>query len=171
MTTSHICPREAGAGISQSATRMVAALPVAVHARPRVPAACLGGGGWRGVFAGRFGRRRQPQGPEATLRAAELCSVLRAVIEVLDADGEAHWREWMAKGLGKVEAGDLRGGARHVLGAYGGMGSFNDLVIGQRMEEGVFTWAEGYQTQNDRLDGLRADAYDLAQALEELPIE
>ncbi|MDQ4025458.1 MAG: hypothetical protein M3217_08210, partial [Actinomycetota bacterium] len=42
--------------------------------------------------------------------------------------GEDFWREWIRKDLTKIERGD-RYALDHFLGAFGGMGSFNDLII------------------------------------------
>ena len=62
------------------------------------------------------------------LQSSDLCVVLRDLIGTLDAHGETFWRNWMAKSLKDLEAKKLQG-AKHLLGAYGGMGSFNDLYI------------------------------------------
>jgi hypothetical protein len=93
-----------------------------------------------------------------------LCQVLRGMIELLDADNETHWRGWMAKALSDLEANKLRG-AQHLKGAYGGMGSFNDLIIGQRMEGDRFVWAPNAKSANDQLDALRSQAYGLAKEI------
>ena len=89
-----------------------------------------------------------------------LCKVLRALIEILSADQESHWRDWMSTSLAALEDNDLRG-VEHLRGAYGGMGSFNDLVIGQRMQGGEFSWTPDAGPANDRLSALRTEAYGL----------
>ena len=96
--------------------------------------------------------------------AAELCGVLREIIDLLEADGETHWQRWMAESLVQLEANDLRG-ARYLLGAYGGMGSFNDLIIGQRIDGDRFSWAEDAKDSNDTLNQLRGHASFLAEKL------
>ncbi len=102
--------------------------------------------------------------PEPTIdpglneQAQALCQVLRELIELLDADNETHWRGWMAKALSDLEANKLRG-AQHLKDAYGGMGSFNDLVIGQRMEGDSFVWAPNAKSANDQLNARRSQAY------------
>jgi hypothetical protein len=53
-------------------------------------------------------------------------------------------------------------GIEHLLSAYGGMGSFNDLVICQSYENGQFRWKEGYVEKNNQLDELRGKARELA---------
>lgn len=62
----------------------------------------------------------------------------------------------------RIAANDL-GGVHKVLGAYGGMGSFNDLIIGQSMTEGRLILADDVDALNTKLGGLRSAAYDLAQ--------
>ena len=97
-------------------------------------------------------------------RVNELCTVLRELIALLDADGEAHWQHWMATSLAQLEDNDLRG-ARHLLGAYGGMGSFNDLIIGQRMDGDQFSLAKDANESNEILNQLRGRASFLAEEL------
>ena len=53
---------------------------------------------------------------------------LRDLIALLDTYNEEHWSRWFGTSLRHIEAGDGYG-LQHLLGAYGGMGSFNDLVI------------------------------------------
>ena len=102
--------------------------------------------------------------PAQAEQVSALCATLRELVALLDDDGESHWQGWMATALAQLEANDLRG-ARHLRQAYGGMGSFNDLVIGQRMVDGAFAWTEGAQAANESLDRLRSHAYTLASAL------
>ena len=113
--------------------------------------------GWRAGKA-------EPVDPSQVEQVAALCAVLRELVALLDADGDTHWRDWMTYSLTQLETNDLRG-ASHLLGAYGGMGSFNDLIIGQRMVDAQFSWAEGASGANDKLDGLRSRAYELADEL------
>ncbi|WP_434677815.1 MULTISPECIES: DUF6966 domain-containing protein [unclassified Pseudomonas] len=49
-----------------------------------------------------------------------------------------------------------------LLSAYGGMGSFNDLVLGQTANEGPTAWALGHVGINDDLQELRDRAAQLA---------
>jgi len=109
----------------------------------------------------RWTRPPQPIDPEMNEQVQALCQVLGELIVTLDNDGETHWRDWMAKSLAAIEANDLHG-VQHLKGAYGGMGSFNDLVIGQRMDDDGLTWTPDAQSINDQLDALRGRAYALA---------
>ena len=106
----------------------------------------------------------QPIPPEAAERLADLCEALRELIALLDLDGETHWRRWMATALAQLEANDLRG-ATYILGAYGGMGSFNDLIIGQRLDGDRFSWAADAQEANETLNQLRGSVSYLAEQL------
>ena len=97
-------------------------------------------------------------GPKTT----ELVEVIEQIIELLDVDSETHWRHWMASVRSRLLNSDYSG-VTHLLAAYGGMGSFSDLVIQQRIEEGVFVWSADAIEANDRLNSLREQAYELAQ--------
>jgi len=98
-------------------------------------------------------------------KTAQLIAVLDQIIQVLDSDGEKHWRNLMASARSRLVGSDYSG-VEHVLGAYGGMGSFNDLVIGQSMVEGRFHWKPGARKANDELDALRGEAFALAQFIQ-----
>ena len=124
-----------------------------------------------GFWAWLRGRKTDAQQPvdvDLKPQAQALCQVLKELIDLLDADGETHWRNWLAESLTDLEANNLRG-ARHLQGAYGGMGSFSDLIVGQQMNEDGFEWAPGAAEANDKLDALRSEAYTLAKALLNTP--
>ena len=109
----------------------------------------------------------KPLATECEPTAAELVETLEAIIEVLRADGDSHWTAWMERSRLDLEQRDYRG-VEHLLNAYGGMGSFNDLVIGQRTHGESFAWAENAASANDTLDALRSRAYGLACTLKQL---
>ena len=94
-------------------------------------------------------------------KTKQLIAILDQLIAILDADGESHWRKWMASSRSRLLNSDYSG-IDHLLGAYGGMGSFNDLVIGQSMVNGQFRWKDGAREANDTLDSLRTEAYQVA---------
>jgi hypothetical protein len=93
-------------------------------------------------------------------KTAQLFAVLEEIIRVLDSDGEKHWRKWMASARSRLANSDYSG-VEHLLDAYG-MGSFNDLIIGQSMVVGRISWKPGAEEANDRLNELRGEAYELA---------
>ena len=102
-----------------------------------------------------------PADPLLQAHIAELRDVLQDILVVLEGDGETHWRDWMTATRDQLQHSHTKG-ARHLLDAYGGMGSFNDLIIGQRMTDEGLEWAEGAGEANDQLGALRTRAYTLA---------
>ena len=97
-------------------------------------------------------------------RLDELLEVLSEIIEILDEDREEHWSGWMAQSRHRLLDSDYSG-IEHLLSAYGGMGSFNDFVLGQSYENGQFRWKEGHVDKNNRLDELRRKAWKLADEI------
>lgn len=67
------------------------------------------------------------------------------LLETLEFDGGNHWKEWMEDCKRRLCNSDFRG-ITHLLGAYGGMGSFND-----------------FEMDNKELGELRTKAYVLAE--------
>ena len=106
----------------------------------------------------------QPIDPKLNTEVQTLCQVLRDLIALLDADGEELWRAWMASSLKALEGNDLSG-AEDLSKSFGGMGSFNDLVIGQRTKGDGFEWAPGFQEANDQLNKLRTQAFKLTKEI------
>jgi hypothetical protein len=82
----------------------------------------------------------------------ELLETLDEIIQLLESDGERHWSRWMRQSRERLQNSDFLE-IEHLLSAYGGMGSFNDLVICQSYENG------------DRLNELRDKAWELADAM------
>lgn len=122
---------------------------------------------WLGQLLGLAEPDSEPLGPECESTVEELLDTLQAIIDVLSADGEVHWTAWMERSRVHLEERNYRG-VEHLLNAYGGMGSFNDLVIGQRSNDDSFEWADNAASMNDTLYALRSEAYALACRLKEL---
>ncbi len=97
-------------------------------------------------------------------KTEELVSVLDELICLLGSDNETHWSGWMSKAKGLILESDLSG-VKLVLGAFGGMGSFNDLIIGQSIENGKLVWISDAELKNQRLRSLRTKAFELADWL------
>jgi len=91
-----------------------------------------------------------------------LISVLGDLAELLRSDGETHWCAWILKAKSRLAASDYSG-VEYLLDAYGGMGSFNDLLLGQSTAAGSLTWKPDAKRLNERLDSLRNEAWELAQ--------
>lgn len=96
--------------------------------------------------------------------ADRLLHTLDALVALLEGEGEAYWAAWMRRAREQIKDGDAAGLSR-VLGAYGGMGSLNDLVVGQTYVDGVFAWTDDAAERNETLSALRHTAWTLAHAL------
>ena len=57
----------------------------------------------------------------------ELRGHLAHLVAILDEEGDAHWASWMRSSLAMLEDRDPDA-IEHFLGAFGGMGSFNDMA-------------------------------------------
>lgn len=57
-----------------------------------------------------------------------LLQLLADAATLLEGVGEEHWAAWLRGDLARLRRGDGYG-IEHLLGAYGGMGSINDVVI------------------------------------------
>lgn len=80
-----------------------------------------------------------------------LLDALAELAELLKQHGEDHWAEWFRADLTRLERGDGYA-LDHVLQAFGGMGSINDLILCQANGHAVAPSDEA--ALNDRLRGL-----------------
>ena len=82
---------------------------------------------------------------------AELAGLIEQAAELLLAHGETHWASWLRVDAQRIRNLDLFG-VEHMLSAYGGMGSINDLILhpqnGHSLEESEV------EATNDRLRRL-----------------
>jgi hypothetical protein len=83
------------------------------------------------------------------LRYDRLNIALSQMTDLLVANEEDHWAEWIGRARDRIVAGDGYG-LKRLLGAYGGMGSLNDLNLG---------------TERARFDALSEEAWSLATEL------
>ena len=67
---------------------------------------------------------------EADRRVARLLADLDEAIGVLRDAGETHWKSWLERDRKRIAVGDPYG-LESLLRAFGGMGSFNNLVLTQ----------------------------------------
>lgn len=86
--------------------------------------------------------------------------VLSALHSLLDQVGEGQWRDWLSVDL--IEWAESKS-VNHHLQAYGGMGSFNDLIISQKNKHGVTKQHEPWISR--LFDDLRSVCYFLAKNL------
>lgn len=93
--------------------------------------------------------RRHLNSPSSPAAAVpELITVLDRLVTLLREDRwSSHWLDWVEKSRREIANSDFHGIER-LLGAYGGMGSFNDLVLSS--------------SSDDELDRLRTRARELA---------
>ena len=90
---------------------------------------------------------------------AHLLDDLDAAVELLEAHGERHWSAWLRTARTRIAAVDTRG-LDHLLGAYGGMGSFNDVRLSEPHPQGRPT-----QFAQALLDELRSTMFTAATGL------
>ncbi len=91
-----------------------------------------------------------------------LKSSLDEIIALLSEHGERHWLSWAERCQHELDVHDAAA-FDHILGAYGGMGSFNDLLILSR--NGHVVPPEREAAVNDRLGHLRAAIWTSATGL------
>jgi hypothetical protein len=87
---------------------------------------------------------------------------LEALTALLKRYGVNHWAKWLAGDLVRIKSGDA-GGIDHLLSAYGGMGSFNDVYICP--ENGHVIVADEIKSVNDNFAELKSEVYALAFAI------
>jgi hypothetical protein len=92
-------------------------------------------------------------------KTSELVKELEDLALLLEQSGESHWRDWILEARSRILSSDYSGVER-LLQAYGGMGSINDLILGQSTLGTL--WEEDYVEVNKQLDKLRTKAWELA---------
>ena len=92
-----------------------------------------------------------------------LIAILEQIEHLLVIHREQHWSAWITRDITAIKKYDAHG-IVHLLSAYGGMGSFNDLWLcaanGHRIDEMEVMGV------NDTLSALRSEAYALAKEIE-----
>jgi hypothetical protein len=97
-------------------------------------------------------------------KTQELIRVLEELASVLESDGNTHWGGWMRRTRARLLNSDYSG-IEYLLSAYGGMGSINDVVLGQSYKDGVFAWKPGHVELNEKFTLLSNKAWVLADAI------
>ena len=95
-------------------------------------------------------------------KAAQLVETLDEIVALLRSDGEQHWSEYIDDCRSHLMADDYYG-IEKLLRSYGGMGSFNDIVVGYESATG--RWKPKSDAQNGELNLLRSRAYELAEEI------
>jgi hypothetical protein len=95
-------------------------------------------------------------------KTAELHRLLGETLDLLETHGEQSWSARLRLDRARLEAGDFEG-ITHLLSLYGGMGSFNDLVLhpwnGHSVPEGEI------DAVNRELERLRGEMHTLAHEI------
>lgn len=91
-----------------------------------------------------------------------LCDRLRETADLLRRVDEHHWCEWLEESLRRIESSDFLG-VEHLRSAFGGMGSFNDLIIASANGHSISE--EEHWAVNARLVELQNELCELADYL------
>jgi hypothetical protein len=84
----------------------------------------------------------------------QLTVTMARAVAMFRALGQSRWAEWFERDIRLIEAGDFFG-VEHVLSAYGGAGSVNDLL---------FANGDSFERHPD-LDPLLTEIHDIASQL------
>lgn len=90
--------------------------------------------------------------------------MLDELASVLEGAGNAHWSGWIRNSRARLLNSDYSG-IEYLLSAYGGMGSLNDVVLGQSYKDGVFAWNPEHIELNEKFSALSSKAWELADAI------
>lgn len=99
---------------------------------------------------------------QADAKLKELCRSIQLLVALLESAGETHWTNWLRTDLRRLKSGDTHA-VQHLLQAFGGMGSFNDLFIHPLNDHPA--GENDVRQINERLSALRSDTYELADKL------
>jgi len=92
---------------------------------------------------------------------ATLAADVRELVGLLQEAEETFWSNTLARGLRQIDSRQLAG-ATYILGCYGGVDTFSDLVIGVR-------WTRSdplrFRNLNARLGHLRTRTFESANAI------
>ncbi len=96
----------------------------------------------------------------------ELIDVLTELEKILFEQKEDQWHKWILGSKKRLLASDYSG-IEKLLSAYGGMGSFNDLVVGYYQVNKITKQRKDYREANQNLDILRTKAWNLATKIKQ----
>ena len=88
---------------------------------------------------------------------ARLSTLVEEASSILHAHAHPSWATWLAQDARRIRALDFYG-LEHLLSAYGGMGSLNDVVL-SASQHGT------NKDINERFDTVRQQIYELATKL------
>lgn len=122
-----------------------------------------GGGSSWGMFRGFVQVRKAFDPTDLDNMASDvnlLCNRLEEAVALLTQVREYHWSTWLREDLDRIRDGNIEG-LSHLRRAFGGMGSFNDLIIST--VNGHQIDPRDYETVNVKLDELRSSIFELVQ--------
>lgn len=83
------------------------------------------------------------------------------LIALLEESGDPFWIPYLKRGLAQIRENRLSG-ATFVLGCYGGLETFSDVVIGRALEDSD---PLAFRNLNARLSHLRTTTFECANAI------
>ena len=87
------------------------------------------------------------------------------MIDLLEEDG-SNWAIHFKKALLAFESGDYQRCSQIILSGSGGMGSLNDLILGQTQDQyGAFQWKSDHKETNQRFQYLLDSLYGFSHGL------
>jgi len=92
----------------------------------------------------------------------KLISYLSSAISILQKHGEKHWASWLDKDKNLLEKSDYYG-IEHLLSAFGGMGSLNDLYICK--ENGHDIESNQISAVNEKILKLNNKIFEIAEEM------
>jgi len=87
------------------------------------------------------------------------------MIELLENDG-SRWSQFFQKALGAFDNSDYHRCSETILSGSGGMGSLNDLILGQTTDlNGKFKWKPNHEEVNSKYQELLSSLYAFSQSV------
>ncbi|PYF83110.1 MULTISPECIES: hypothetical protein [Marinomonas] len=88
---------------------------------------------------------------------------------VLLEEDESRWSQFFQKALAAFDDGEYQRCAETILSGSGGMGSLNDLVLGQTTDKnGKFQWKPNHEEINNQFQELLSSLYAFAQGMQRI---
>ena len=94
-------------------------------------------------------------------KTKKLINVLNLLIPILEKEENYYWTKWMKRARRLILKSDFTG-VENIIGAYRGVGSFNDLVIGYANKKENLMEKENQKQLNSRLNSLRSEVYEIS---------
>jgi hypothetical protein len=96
-------------------------------------------------------------------KTQSLIELLERLASLLRYHDEDDWASWLESDRDLLQRGEIEGGISHMLSAFGGMGSINDLTLDSA--SGLALQVAEKDRVNTLLRALLSQAYDLATTI------